>query len=229
VLAVDPRSIDARIGLASILVRKVAEGWSNARDEDEAFAGQLLLEALERDTNRPNAHYAFGMLRRVQNRLDEAQIEFETTIALDRNHARSFFRLGQTLMFLGRPEEGIQHIEKAIRLNPRDPNIARPYAILGICYLLLGRVDQGVDLLYRARAANPRFWWLHLSLAGALGFKGDLEGARKSLAESIKLKPEVNSFARFQAHMPWTTNPAYMALHERTLRAGLRRAGFPDE
>ena len=58
-------------------------------------------------------------------------MEFETTIALDRNHARSFFRLGQTLMFLGRPEEGIPHIEKAIRLNPRDPNIARPYAILG--------------------------------------------------------------------------------------------------
>ena len=71
-LETDPRSIDARIGIASILVRKVAEGWSSARHEDEALAEQLLLEALERDTNRPSAHYAFGMLRRVQNRLDEA-------------------------------------------------------------------------------------------------------------------------------------------------------------
>ena len=132
-------------------------------------------------------------------------------------------------MFLGRPEEGIHHIEKAIRLNPRDPNIARPYAILGMCHLLLSRVDQGIDFLYQARAANPRFWWLHLTLAGALGLRGDLNGARTSLAESIKLKPEVNSFARFRAHMPWTTNPGYTALYEPTLHAGLRRAGFPDE
>jgi len=65
---VDPRSIDARIGTASVLIRKVAEGWSTSRREDELLAEKLLLEALERDTNRPSAHYAFGMLRRVQNR-----------------------------------------------------------------------------------------------------------------------------------------------------------------
>jgi tetratricopeptide (TPR) repeat protein len=136
----------------------VAEGWSRARHEDEAIAEQLLLEVLERDAHRPSAHYAFGMLRRVQNRLDEAVVEFETTRALDRNHARSFFRLGQTLMFLGRPEEGIPHIEKAIRLNPQDPNIARPYGILGIAHLVLGRVDQGIDFLRQACSANRRMW-----------------------------------------------------------------------
>jgi len=228
-LQADPRSIDARIGIASVLVRKVAEGWSTSRHEDEVLAEQLLLEALERDTNRPSARYAFGMLRRVQNRLDEARLEFETTIALDPNHARSFFRLGQTLNFLGQLEEGISHIEKSIRLNPRDPNIARPYAILGIGHFLLGRVDQGIDLLRQARVANPRFWWLHLALAGALGFKGELDDARCALAEAMRLKPEVNSLARWHAQMPWGTNPRYMRLAEPTLYAGLRRAGFPDE
>jgi adenylate cyclase len=228
-LQADRRSIDARIGIASVLLRNVAEGRSTSRQEDEVCAEQLLREALERDTNRPSAHYAFGMLRRVQNRLDEARMEFETTIALDRNHARSFFRLGQTLNFLGQLEEGIPNIEKAIRLNPRDPNIARPYAILGIGHFLLGRVDQGIDFLRQARAANPRFWWLHLSLAGALGFKGDLDDARSALAEAIRLKPEVNSLAQLHAYLPWTTNPRYLRLAEPTLYAGLRRAGFPGE
>jgi TolB-like protein/class 3 adenylate cyclase/Flp pilus assembly protein TadD len=226
---VDPRSIDARIGTASVLIRKVAEGWSTFRCEDELLAEKLLLEALERDTNRPSAHYAFGMLRRVQNRLDEARMEFETTIALDRNHARAFFRLGQTMNFLGHPAAGISYIEKSIRLNPRDPNIARPYAILGTCHFLLGRVDQGIDLLRQARVANPRFWWLHLLIAGALGFKGDVDGARGALAEAMRLKPEVNSLAQWHAQMPWATNPCYMRLAEPTLYAGLRRAGFPDE
>jgi len=228
-LKIDRESVDARVGIASVLVRGVAEGWSASRHKDEGLAEQLLLEALERDVNRPTAHYALGMLRRVQNRLAEARIEFETTIALDRNHARSFFRLGQTLMFLGRPEEGISHIEKSIRLNPRDPNIARPYAISGICHLFLGHVDEGIKLLQQARTANPRFYWLHLVLAGALGFKGDLEEARAALNEATKLKPEVNSFAEWQALQPWATDPRYLKLAEPTLHAGLRRVGFPDQ
>jgi adenylate cyclase len=228
-LEIDQGSVDARIGIATVLVRKFDEGWGPPCPEDEARAEQFLLEALEHDTNRSTAHYAMGMLRRVQNRLAEARIEFETTIALDRNHARSFFRLGQTLMYLGRPETGIPHIEKAIRLNPRDPNIARPYANLGLCHLLLGHVDEAIDLLEQARAANPRFYWIHHLLAGALGFKGDLDEARAALAEAIKLNPEVNSFARWRAYMPWITGPQHWALLEKTLNIGLRRAGFPDE
>jgi adenylate cyclase len=226
---IDSHSIDAKIGIASLLVRKVAEGWSNARHEDEAVAEKLLLEVLERDANSPSAHYAFGMLRRVQNRLDEAVVEFEATIGLDRNHARSFFRLGQTMIFLGRLKEGISYIEKAIRLNPRDPNIARPYGILGNAYVLLGDVDRGIDLLRQACAANHRMWWLHLSIAGALGFKGDLDGAKAALGESLKLKPEVNSLAQWQVEHPWGTDPRYMRLVEPTLYLGLRRAGFPDQ
>jgi adenylate cyclase len=228
-LEIDRSSVDAKLGLATVLVRKLAEGWSPPRREDQARAEQLLLEALERDTNRAAAHYAMGMLRRVQNRLTEAQIEFETTIALDRNHARSFFRLGQTLMYVGRPEAGIPHIEKAIRLNPRDPNIARPYANLGLCHLLLSHVDEAIDLLKQARAANPRFYWIHHLLAGALGCKGDLDEARAALAEGIKLNPEVKSFARWRAYMPWITGLQHWELLEKTLNIGLRRAGFPDE
>ena len=59
-LEIDSHSIDAKMGIASLLVRKVAEGWSNARHEDEAVAERLLLEVLERDTNRPKQG-AFSM------------------------------------------------------------------------------------------------------------------------------------------------------------------------
>jgi class 3 adenylate cyclase/tetratricopeptide (TPR) repeat protein len=228
-LAIDPRSIDARIGIASILVRTVAEGWSSTRDADQGVAQQLLLDVLERDTNRPSAHYAFRMLPRVQNRLDEAVVEFDTTIALDCNHARAFFRLGQTLMFLGRPEEGIPHIEKAIRLNPRDPNIARPYGIFGTANVLVGRVDQGIVLLRQACSADRQMYWLYLTLAGALGYKGDVDGAKNALAEALRLKPEVDSLTRYCAVMPWMTYPQHWALREKTLNLGLRRAGFPED
>ena len=162
-------------------------------------------------------------------RLIEARIELETAIALDRNNARAFHQLGHTLRYLGEPEEAIPQIEKAIQLNPRDPFVAHYYHGLGSCHLLLGHADLAADMLTRARAGNPRYWYIHLSLAGALGLKGDLDAARAALADAIKLEPRVTSLAQWHAHRRWARNPKYLALAEKTLHVGLRRAGFPDE
>jgi adenylate cyclase len=230
-LEIDPGSIDARIGIATILVANVTDGWSNSLEQDQARAEQLLLEALEHNANRSMAHYAMGALRRVQMRLAEAQIEFETTIALDRNNARAFYSLGQTLIFMGQPEAAIPHIEKAIRLNPHDPNLAGLYWGLGTCYLFLGDVyrDRGIDLLRKGRAANPRLFFIHLFLAGALGLRGDLNEAKAAVAEAIKIMPEIDSMTRWRAYIPAIKNPQYWALLEKTVNIGLLRAGFPNE
>src|SRR5207302_7174791 len=202
-LEVDPRSVDARIGIATTLLSNISSGWSSSAQQDKARAEQLLLEALEQDTNRSMAHVAMGILRRLQARLSESKMEFETAIALDRNNARAIFQLGQTMMWLGQPEAGIPLLEKAIRLNPYDPTLASHYGLLGLCHLLLGRVDQAIDLLRKARSANPRFYHVHLFLAGALGFRGDLDEAKAALAESLKRNPEINSFAAQRASTPW--------------------------
>jgi adenylate cyclase len=68
-----------------------------------------------------------------------------------------------------------------------------------------------------------------LWLAGALGFKGDLDEAKAAVREALALKPEINSLARLREYQPWMTNPPYRALREKTVNLGLRRAGFPDE
>jgi tetratricopeptide (TPR) repeat protein len=157
-----------------------------------------------------------------------SRVELETAIALDRNNARAFRQLGHTMMFLGQPQAAIPHIEKAVQLNPRDPNIAIEYRALGICGFFLGRVDEAIDLLTRARAANPRMWSMHLYLAGALGLRGDLDEARAALADALRLKPEIDSLASLRAFCPWITNPQHLALFDKTMDIGLRRAGFPE-
>jgi adenylate cyclase len=228
-LELDPESVDASIGLATASLSNVLDGWSTSAKQDEERAGQLLRRALERDTNRPRAHLAMGLLYRLQNRLVEARIEFETAIALDRNFADAYRHLGITLMHLGEPDAAIPFIDKAIRLNPRDPNVAGHYWALGACHLLLGGADQAADLLRRARAGNPRYWYVHLWLGGALALKGDLEEARAAVAEAIKLMPEINSMSRWRGSIPAIKNPQYWTLLEKTVNVGLRRAGFPDE
>jgi peptide/nickel transport system substrate-binding protein len=227
----DSRSTEARIGLASILSTKLADGWSPVLQEDLPRAENILTEALDRGTvsNRAAAHFSLGVLRQMQNRLPEAQNEFEAAVSLDPSNARAQLHLGETRLFLGEPEAGIVPLEQAIRLSPDGPNLAIAYWALGTCQLLLGRVDQAIDLLQKARAANPRLWVPYLYLAGAYGLKGDLDKAKYALAESIRLKPSIKSLARMRAENRWLADPRHQALQVKTLNVGLRRAGFPDQ
>jgi TolB-like protein/Tfp pilus assembly protein PilF len=228
-LEIDPGLVEAKLGIAAMLDGRLTNGWSSSVEEDQARAERLLQDVLEHDPNDPRAHISLGVLRRFQNRLGEARIELETAIALDRNHTVAFRNLGLTLMQLGKPEAAIPYIEKSIRLSPHDPNIVNNYASLGQCHLLLGHLDQAIEFLRKARAADPRASGIRLSLAGALGLRGEIDEARAEIAEAIKLNPEVNSLATWRASAPWITNPPYWALREKTVNVGLRRAGFPEE
>jgi TolB-like protein/tetratricopeptide (TPR) repeat protein len=228
-LELDGRSIDARIGIAHILVLNLGDGMSASREQDETRADQLLGEALDLDPYRPIARAVRGQLRRLQNRVPEARTELETAIALDPNYVWAHQQLGWTLMHLGEPRAAITQAEIAIRLNPRDPiSIFNPYALLGWAHLLAGDVDQSIEWLVRARGENPRIWYVHCALAGALGLKGDIEGARASLSELQKVKPEINSIANLYVHAAFMAYPSYRALIDKTVNEGLRRVGFPE-
>jgi adenylate cyclase len=228
-LKLQPRSVDARIGLATAVVTGLLEGWSSSLQRDQARAEQLLTEVFARGVNDAMAHHAMGLLRRSQNRLNEARIEAERAVALDRNNSAALYQLGLAFFYLGHPESAVSHVEKAIRLSPRDPLVSAMHYGLGRCHLLLGHLDQATELFERVRAADPRDWDVRLWLAGALGLKGDLDGARAELAEATRLKPEIDSLVRWGAYEPWITNPEYRALREKTLHLGLRRAGFPEK
>src|SRR5204863_8071607 len=109
----------------------------------------LLLEAIESDPNNPAAHSSMGMLRRGQNRLTEARIEFEAAISLSGNDTYTHGQLAWTLLFLGKPRAGLLQAEEILRLSPKDPSIWGGYLILGWCQLLLSQIDPAIDLLSR--------------------------------------------------------------------------------
>jgi adenylate cyclase len=230
-LILDPDSVDARIQMAHIFLGAIADGFSSSIDHNQARAEQLIQEALQRDPNRAWARGVMGLLRRVQGRWAESQVEWEMTIALNPNDAWAIRQLGQTLMIQGKPGEAIPYLEKAIRLDPRAYNIFIAYHTLGRCHLFLGRIDEAVALIRKARALAPGIWEVHLLLAGALGLRGDIEEAKREIAEAVKLRPDVNSIARMRALgvTQGFGNPPFQSMAEKTIRVGLRRAGFPEE
>jgi TolB-like protein/class 3 adenylate cyclase/Tfp pilus assembly protein PilF len=228
-LTLDPRSVDAKTGLATAFVTFVGNGWSGSVEQDQARAEELLRKALERDPDQSKAHYAMAALRQTQHRPAEAQIEAEKAIALDPNYTFAHYILGQTLLFMGQPQAAIPHIEIALRLSPNDPNIFLYFWGLGVCQIVLGDVDRAIDFFRRAQAANAAHWVAHLWLAGALGLKGDINEAKTALAESLKLNPRIDSLAHYRAQFPYVADSPIWALLEKTWVVGLRSAGFADQ
>ena len=112
--------VDAKIGVASVLLAGMANAWSPVTRQDLARAEQLLLEAIEQNANNAWVRSMMGLLRRLQGRAEQSLSEWETAIALDRNNISALRQFGVTLMHLGRPEEAIPIIEKGIRLSPYD-------------------------------------------------------------------------------------------------------------
>jgi adenylate cyclase len=106
-LEIDPRSTEARIGIARVIVGKLTAGWTNSSFQQDAVqqavarAERLLFEAIESDSNQPMAYAVLGFLRRTQARLSESRIAFEKAITLDPNFEWANFQLGWTLLFLG--------------------------------------------------------------------------------------------------------------------------------
>jgi Tfp pilus assembly protein PilF len=94
------------VGLALVLVAKARLPNSSSEDYKRQ-ANQLLLEAIERDSNRSMAHPAMGRLRTIQDRQAEALVEYRTAIALDPNNAWALTRLGQNFTFVG--QTGTMH------------------------------------------------------------------------------------------------------------------------
>jgi adenylate cyclase len=191
---------------------------------------QILVEVFARNRNHSRALFEMGRLRRLQNRLIESKIELEKAIAIDRNNSGAMLQLGITLMFPGQPQAAPPHIEKRMRLTPRWQNMFYPYYWIGYCHLLLAHLDEAIDLLRKCRAANPKLPDTHMLLAAALAVRGETEEAKTSLAEGLRLNLWFKSFAQLHGEAPaYMTNPAFVALREQTIEAGLRRIGFPEE
>jgi adenylate cyclase len=225
----DPDSALARIGIANVLISNILEGWSTSIEADTARAEQLLLEALQGDTDIAQAHTYMGKLRRIQGRLDDSRLELEIAIGISPNFGNANSQLGVTLAFLGLPEEAIPWLEKSLRLAPHDQGTPVDQAALGLCHLMLGEIERGVLWLRKARAGNPRMYYIHMWLAAGLGLRDELDEAGAALRQAIEITPDINSLTSLRSRWQMmTASPRFFLLAEKTVIPGLRRAGLPD-
>jgi TolB-like protein/cytochrome c-type biogenesis protein CcmH/NrfG len=228
-LALDPRSLEAQIRLATALVNRVLDEMTDSAAADIARAEPLIGQVLAASPRNSLARLAKGQLLRTQRRCEAAVPEYEAALASNRNWAGALSHIARCKTYMGLMEEAIALQEQAIRLNPRDPGIGVYYFRIGEAHLLQSRTDEAIAWLEKARDTMPGHPATQRFLASAYALKGEIGRAAATLAEAQRLNPEgrVSSIARLRADRSQLA-PKAVALYESTFLAGLRLAGMPE-
>jgi adenylate cyclase len=193
-------------------------GWSGDRMRSFDRAAELAQRAVALEDSLSTPHWVLGQVALWKKQHDQAIVEGERAVALNVNDTDSYVSLGNTLVFAGRPEEGIELIQKAMRLNPHYP--PRYLNLLGLAYRTAGKCDEALVPLRKASTLSPNFVPVHFNLAGCYAELDRLTEARSAVAEILRINPNA-SLEKQRIFMPYK-NSADM---ERSLTA-LRKAGL---
>jgi adenylate cyclase len=154
----------------------------------------------------------------LQKRLyDQAMTAYEKALALHPNNADLLAEMVNVLTRVGRPQDAIAQMKKAMRLNPLSPHW---YAwFLGLAYYHAGQYEEAIVAL---KPLLHLLGWdtVSLRLAASYAQLGRLDEARAQAAEVLKLNPDfsIATFSKTEAYK----NPSDL---EHFLD-GLRKAGL---
>jgi TolB-like protein/Tfp pilus assembly protein PilF len=229
-LSLDQQSVAAQSWLAIALTAGVLNFMSDTASADIARAEGLAEKAVATAPRSPLARFAKGQVLRAQHRYDQAILEYEAAIALNRNWANAYSHLGWCKFLTGSIQALIPAQEQAIRLSPRDPQIGLYYSRIGYAHLLQSRITEAILWLERARNAAPALPYVRSRLSSAYALKGDAARAATELAEARRLVDDdrYSAIAHLRVAESWGV-PEVRALVDTTYFAGLREAGVPDE
>jgi TolB-like protein/class 3 adenylate cyclase len=224
-LIIDPRSVEALVGLADVDLIVGAGLLTDDRAARCSAAETNAIKALSLAPDHALGHLVLGGAYIFSNRAAHGIAECEQGLALNRNLASAHGSIGIAKFFMGRAAETEGHILEAFRLSPRDIFAFRWMRAAGWAKILLGADAEAVGWLRRSIEANRNFPITHFQLAGALALLGSLDEARTAAQAGLALDPSF-TIRRFRAAKS-SDNPDYLAGRERSCE-GMRMAGIPE-
>jgi adenylate cyclase len=183
-IALDPKYAHAHAWKACVLGQAWVYGWVEDRDATFRRIGKELQIAQALDENDSDLHRIFAGWNLVRGDHERALYHQERALALNPNNDLMVVQQGELLTWLGRPEDGIEWIRKAMRLNPYHPE--RYWSHLGRAYFVAHRYAEALEAF--ARISRPDHTH-HAFMAAASAQMGDETAARAHAGEVITLQP----------------------------------------
>jgi adenylate cyclase len=136
------------------------------------------------DDNVSDVHRILAAVHLTNNDHDKAVYHQDRALQLNPNDDLIVVQQGEVLTWLGRADEGIDWIKKAMRLNPYHPE--RYWNHLGRAYFVAHRYAEAVEAVKHIHAPDH---FHHALLAAANGQMGNEAEACRHVGEALARKP----------------------------------------
>ncbi len=214
-VVLDPRYALAHAYLA--LVRITTHGWATAPAEvlDGAFAGAR--RAVELDPQESRCHRILSEICLLRREYDMAEQHAYQAFDLNPNDADAMMEKGRVLALRGRPEEALNCLEAAVRLNPLHP----PWynSSFGIALYSLRRFAEAAQALKRIPDPGT---WSRARVAACYAQLDRSAEAQAAVAEVLRLQPDFSTAEYMRKSV------LLERVEDRELLSeGLIKAGFP--
>jgi adenylate cyclase len=156
----------------------------------------------------------------ARGELEGALAEIERALVMSPNLAVAHGQRGATLIFWGRPKEGLAAVQTSIRLDPRDPFSAIRLLHIACGLYFSGEYEAVIEAAKRLIRSYPDFPMIYRWPAAALGQLGRSPEAKEALDKAVSLAPAAfDMYVR--KRVPWFRPEDHAHLLE-----GLRKAGW---
>jgi len=189
---------------------------STAQRSAEALARR----AVALDGADAEARSCLGWALQARGEADGALAEIERALSMSPNLAIAHGHRGATLIFAGRPKEGLTALETCIRLDPRDPYLAVRLLHIACGLYFCSEYEASIEASKRLIRSYPDFPMIYRWSAAALGQLGRAAEAKEALEKAVSRTPAAfDMYVRNRA--PWFRPEDHAHLVE-----GLRKAGW---
>jgi TolB-like protein len=211
----------ALLGWSNLIMFNLDSGTPIGAFTERALAAGA--RALALDDQEPWANFVVGLGHARRRRPELAIAHLTRATNLDPNFALARAGLGYALAVSGQPERGLESLEQAERLSPRDPCVAL-YAptVRYMAFFALERYEEVIAVCRMTAELYPRHSGAWRLMTASLGWLGRIEEAKAAMAQTRQLQPDFSS-----AHVE--RDSVFVKERDRArLLLGLQRAGLRD-
>ncbi|RWP64111.1 adenylate/guanylate cyclase domain-containing protein [Mesorhizobium sp.] len=216
-VALDPDYAHAHAWRACILGQAWVHNWCEDRDGVWSDIMAALDRALALDDNDADVHRILAAVNVNNNELTTARYHQERALALNPNYDLVVVQQGELLTWLGRPEEGIEWIRKAMQLNPHHPE--RFWSHLGKAHFAARQYGEAIEAFMHLSTMDSV---QHAFAAACYGWLGDEIAATAHLGKIRTLDPQFD-LDSFIATLHYAQEADAQHVREGLLKAGIAR------
>ncbi|PAP91868.1 adenylate/guanylate cyclase domain-containing protein [Mesorhizobium wenxiniae] len=214
-VALDPDYAHAHAWRACILGQAWVHNWCEDRNGVWNDIMAALDRALALDDNDADVHRILAAVNVNNNELTTARYHQERALALNPNYDLVVVQQGELLTWLGRPEEGIEWIRKAMQLNPHHPE--RFWSHLGKAHFAARQYGEAIEAFMHLSTMDSV---QHAFAAACYGWLGDEIAAAAHLSKIRTLDPQFD-LDSFIATLHFAQESDVQHVREGLLKAGI--------